>query len=69
MLGRLNPPNLVIDFHETTHIGSAGIGKLLLFYKDMAANDGKVRLENLSRDLYEMFTALKLDTVFTILRT
>jgi anti-sigma B factor antagonist len=59
---------LIIDFHKVTHIGSAGIGKLLLFYKDMAVNGGKIRLENLSQTLYELFQTLKLDTIFIISR-
>ena len=29
-------PQVVIDFKEVTHIGSAGIGKLLVLYKDLA---------------------------------
>jgi len=59
---------LTINFQKVTHIGSAGIGKLLLFYKDMAVNGGHVRLENLSKTLYELFMTLKLDTIFSISR-
>jgi anti-anti-sigma factor len=59
---------LAIDFRAVTHIGSAGIGKLLLFYKDMAVNGGKIRLENLPRTLFELFATLKLDSIFQISR-
>ncbi len=54
------------DFRKVTHIGSAGIGKLLLFYKDLALNGGRIRIENVSESVYELFRILKLDTIFTI---
>ncbi|OQX26426.1 MAG: anti-anti-sigma factor [Desulfobacteraceae bacterium IS3] len=56
----------VLDFKAVTHIGSAGIGKLLLFYKDMALNGGKIRIENVSEAVWELFNVLKLDTIFTL---
>ncbi|MDM8514924.1 STAS domain-containing protein [Desulfobacterales bacterium HSG16] len=59
---------MVFDFSGVTHIGSAGIGKLLLFYKDMALIGGKIRIENVSATVYELFGVLKLDTIFTIQR-
>jgi len=57
---------VVFDFRNVNHIGSAGIGKLLLFYKDMALNGGKIRIENASETVYELFNVLKLDTIFTV---
>ncbi len=57
---------MVFDFSGVTHIGSAGIGKLLLFYKDMALNGGRIRIENVSETVHELFGVLKLDTIFTI---
>jgi len=56
------------DFKEVTHIGSAGIGKLLLFYKDLALNGGTISIQNVSPSVYELFNVLKLDTIFSILR-
>ncbi len=57
---------VTFDFKNVTHIGSAGIGKLLLFYKDMALNGGRIKIENVSEAVYELFSILKLDTIFTI---
>ncbi len=57
---------VVFDFRNVNHIGSAGIGKLLLFYKDMALNGGKIRIENASETVWELFSVLKLDTIFTV---
>lgn len=57
---------VVFDFSQVTHIGSAGIGKLLLFYKDIAILGGKIRIENTSASVYELFHVLKLNTIFAI---
>ena len=57
------------DFGGVTHIGSAGIGKLLLFYKDLALNGGKIKIINASEAIHELFNVLKLDTIFTISKT
>ncbi|QTA93830.1 STAS domain-containing protein [Desulfonema magnum] len=57
---------VTFDFKNVSHIGSAGIGKLLLFYKDLALNGGRIKIENVSETVYELFGVLKLDTIFTI---
>jgi len=54
------------DFRDVTHIGSAGIGKLLLFYKDLALIGGNIKIENVSETIRELFSVLKLDTIFSI---
>ena len=58
----------VFDFSKVRHIGSAGIGKLLLIYKDLAINGGSLRIENASEAIYELMRVLKLDTIFKISR-
>jgi len=57
---------VVIDFRGVSHIGSAGIGKLLLIYKDLAICGGTVEIENVSQTVFDLFKTLKLDTIFTI---
>ncbi len=59
---------VVFDFGKVNHIGSAGIGKLLLFYKDLAVTGGGIRIENVSESVYDLLGVLKLDTIFTITR-
>ncbi len=61
--------NVVFDFRNVSHIGSAGIGKLLLFYKDLALKGGQLKIQNASQTVYELFTVLKLDTIFSISRS
>jgi anti-sigma B factor antagonist len=57
---------VVFDFAGVTFIGSAGIGKLLLFYKNLAAQGGKITIKNMSKDIYTMFKVVKLDKIFNI---
>ncbi|MBW1711638.1 MAG: STAS domain-containing protein [Deltaproteobacteria bacterium] len=57
---------IVFDFAGVRFIGSTGIGKLLLFYKAMSAKGGRVKIINMSNDLYTMFSVIKLDKVFSI---
>ncbi len=57
---------VVLDFSNVSHIGSAGIGKLLLFYKDLAINGGSIRIENPSTAIRQLFMELNLHTLFTI---
>lgn len=57
---------VTFDFKGVTFIGSAGIGKLLLLYKNVAAQGGKIGIENMSKDIYTMFKVVKLDKIFSI---
>ena len=57
---------ITLDFSGVTLIGSAGIGKLLLFYKDVTAHGGTIRLLNLPRDIRDLFLELNLNTLFTM---
>lgn len=59
---------VVFDFRHVKHIGSAGIGKLLLFYKDLAMQGGVIRIENVSSSIFDLFKVLKLNELFTISR-
>lgn len=60
------PRELVIDLAGVSHIGSSGIGKLLLFYKNIAAQKGVIRLVRVPRPIHELFTELRLDTLFSM---
>lgn len=57
---------IVFDFSGVDHIGSAGIGKLLLIYKDFSVTGGKIRVEHVSGPIFDLFKLLKLDTIFNI---
>jgi len=55
-----------IDFEGVNFIGSSGIGKLLLFYKNFTSKGGKVRIVNLNKEITALFKAIKLDKLFNI---
>lgn len=57
---------VVIDFRETNFIGSSGIGKLLLFYKNFTAKGGSISIINLNEEIVALFKAIKLDKLFNI---
>ncbi len=56
----------VFDFKRVDRIGSAGLGKLLLFYKALSANRGEIRIENTNGDIHALLMELQLDAIFTI---
>lgn len=60
---------IVFDFKEVRRIGSAGIGQLLLVYKNLSSSGGSMTVKNLSHTMYELFQGLKLDTLFQISRS
>lgn len=57
---------VVIDCREVRHIGSSGIGKMLLLYKKLASKGGTFSVVNLSAPMFELFSELKLNTLFSI---
>ena len=57
---------VIIDFDGVNFIGSSGIGKLLLFYKNFTAKGGNVRIINLNKEITALFKAIKLEKLFNI---
>ena len=55
---------LVLDFKNVGYIGSSGICKLLLFYKELTANGGRIRIENDSGSVHELFTVTNMHAIF-----
>jgi anti-anti-sigma factor len=60
------PKEVIIDFEEVSFIGSSGIGKLLLFYKNFTSKGAKVKIININKEIKALFKAIKLDTLFNI---
>ncbi len=65
-LDRSSLTEVILDFNKVTHIGSAGIGKLLLLYKDLAPLSIALKITNSSASVYELLKMVKLDTIFII---
>ena len=57
---------VVFDFKEVNFIGSSGIGKLLIFYKNFTAKGGNITITNLNKEIKALFRAIKLDKLFNI---
>ncbi len=57
---------LELDLLECRNISSTGIGKILLFYKDFIAKGGEIEVVRSSHGVYELFTMLKLNQLFTV---
>lgn len=57
---------VVLDFRGVGYIGSAGLGKLLLFYKRLSSERIQMRIESASPAIKGLLRELRLDTLFTI---
>ncbi len=56
----------VFNLRDVNYIGSAGLGKLLLFYKKLSANDAVMKVEYPSDMVRDILIELKLDSLFSI---
>lgn len=57
---------LELDLFDCRNISSTGIGKILLFYKDFISKGGEIEVVRSSNSVYELFTMLKLNQLFTV---
>ena len=57
---------VTVDFKQVTYIGSAGVGKLLLLYKNLPSPDATMTLVGLSPDIMHLFREMELDAIFTL---
>ncbi len=56
----------VFDLTYVPFITSSGIGKFLIFYKNIVANGKKMRIKGINSNLLELFKSIKLDQLFPI---
>ncbi len=57
---------VVFDFQNVSYIGSAGLGKLLLFYKKLSIENVNMRVNTVAGTVRDILMELKLNTLFTI---
>ena len=57
---------LVLDFGNVGYICSAGVCKVLIFYKELTSNGSKLHIENDTGIVHEVFTFAKLNMVFSV---
>lgn len=63
-----NIPRISFDLSKISFINSAGIGKLLLFYKRVKNRNGTIVITGLSDDVNALFKAIRLDKLIPIER-
>jgi len=57
---------LELDLLDCRNISSTGIGKIVLFYKDFITKGGEIEVVRSSNSVYELFSMLKLNQLFTV---
>lgn len=57
---------VIFDLQNVTYIGSAGLGKLLLFYKKLSTENVKMRVNTSPGTVRDVLMELKLNTLFTV---
>lgn len=65
-LASRNAREIVLDFGDVSHIGSAGMGQLLLLYKNVAVKGGEVRIEKSTPTVRELLRIVKIDDLITL---
>jgi anti-sigma B factor antagonist len=55
-----------LDLRSVPVANSAGIGSMLMFYKNLKKRGGRLEIKGISRNLAEMFNLIKLDRVIPI---
>jgi anti-anti-sigma factor len=58
----------IFDLTHVPFITSSGIGKFLIFYKNLVAKGKKMRIKGVNDNLFELFRSIKLDQLFPIER-
>jgi anti-sigma B factor antagonist len=57
---------VVIDMADVGYIGSAGVGKFLLLYKNIPRREASISLMNLSEEIYTLLSEMQLESIFTL---
>ena len=56
----------IFDLRFVPFITSSGIGKFLLFYKNIISSGRTMKINGISDNLYDLFKSIKLDQLFSI---
>jgi anti-anti-sigma factor len=54
------------DFGQVSHIGSAGMGKLLIFYQELSSRGLGMRVENAPADIQTLLREVAIDNLFQV---
>ena len=60
------PQKVVMDLSKVPTMGSLGIGKILMFFKNLRESNSVFEIKGIHGNLYPFFKAVKLDKLFPI---
>ena len=60
------PKEVVIDLSDLKSITSSGIGRIVLLYKGLQKNKGKMRIKGVNETIMQIFKIVKLDRLMEI---
>jgi anti-sigma B factor antagonist len=60
------PQKVVMDLSLVPTMGSSGIGKILMFFKNLDSMKSSFEIKGIHENLYNIFKAVKLDKLFPI---
>ena len=60
------PQQVVMDLSLVPTMGSSGIGKILMFFKNLDSIKSSFEIKGIHENLYNIFKAVKLDKLFSI---
>ncbi len=55
-----------LDFGKVTHIGSAGMGKLLMFYQDLSSTGLKMQVANTPANIQALLKEVAIDSLIQV---
>jgi anti-sigma B factor antagonist len=57
---------LLLDFGNVDHLASAALGMLITLHKKVQEQNGKLKLSNINRQIFQVFRITRLNRVFEI---
>ena len=66
ILGKAQPPDLLIDMNDVEFLSSAVLGKLIRMLKRTRESNGRLRLCSIRPSIFEVFEITQLHKVFEI---
>jgi anti-sigma B factor antagonist len=60
------PQKVVMDLSNVPTMGSLGVGKILMFFKNLRESNSIFEIKGIHENLYPFFKAVKLDKLFPI---
>lgn len=63
---QMTPTKVTMDLKMVPSIGSSGIGKILVFFKELNKRQASFEIKGIQENIHELFKAIKLDKLFPI---